>query len=671
MYNTGNEVPSSALEDMADNAQVFDGLVTQTSGTVTDRLGNTRRSFQQIVTDMGFNPVSGSFQAGATITEYNQCLIDEATGTFYSWNGALPKVVAAGSSPATSGGIGAGAWVDRTDVTLRGEITAQSGFAVVGKFPSVSSLRNYSGIVDGESIIVDSHTVGKTIGGGVFYWDSTSSDVDDNGVIIKPTAATTGRWVRRVGSFATPTMFGALGGAENTVADTAAHQSALTYAAGNNKVLRLDVGSYYLTISPTYSGSNPVVIAGPGRNLCSLYFNGNINGFDITTTNIVDIRNFSAMAPDVKATGVAVSVTGSGQVLLDNIYIAKTGGSNTWRGGVQFTDCNYTTTKNCFITSTADSGVFGVAWEGSTSSVSHDVDNTMMYSVDIAYYAHTQTAATSGVEGIRITGGEAVCNTGFMWLSDANTAVYVPPLYMISNSHINVSTRLGRIRNVTQVSINNCFVYNSNTTGENWIDNQGSGTVEISGGECVSIAPSSNSCSFHYAGVGVCESVSISNVLIQLPTTGSKLSTATTEGFLNDFSVIGVRLNVGGSWYATGDIYFVGDIPTNLCFANNTPVCAADVYVEATVTSNVLGLLGTRASTVYLNSVQTVNSIATSSKNPLQNVTVVCDSVGTVFTHNAALLLKGSVNATTAVAGDSISFKYIGAGVYREVSRTF
>jgi len=116
MYNTGNPIPSAALEDMADNAQVFDGLVTKTSGTVTDRLGNVRRPFQQIVTDMGFNPVSGSFQAGATITEYNQCLVDTSTGTFYSWNGTLPKVVSAGSTPATSGGIGALLWVDRTDL---------------------------------------------------------------------------------------------------------------------------------------------------------------------------------------------------------------------------------------------------------------------------------------------------------------------------------------------------------------------------------------------------------------------------------------------------------------------------------------------------------------------------------------------------------------------------
>jgi len=108
---------------MADNAQTLDALVTKTEGTTTDRKGVNRRVFQQIIMDMGFQPLSGSFQTGATITARNQTLYDEVSHVFYSWGGALPKVVAAGATPATSGGIGAGAWVDRTDLTLRNELS--------------------------------------------------------------------------------------------------------------------------------------------------------------------------------------------------------------------------------------------------------------------------------------------------------------------------------------------------------------------------------------------------------------------------------------------------------------------------------------------------------------------------------------------------------------------
>jgi hypothetical protein len=51
--------------------------------------------------------------------------------TEYSWSGSFPKVVAASSTPETTGGIGAGAWVDRTDLTLRSELSTNSGAEMV------------------------------------------------------------------------------------------------------------------------------------------------------------------------------------------------------------------------------------------------------------------------------------------------------------------------------------------------------------------------------------------------------------------------------------------------------------------------------------------------------------------------------------------------------------
>ena len=64
-----------------------------------------------------------TFSTGYTITDQKQCLLNITDNHYYQWNGTLPKVVSAGSTPATSGGIGAGAWVDRTDVTLRTELS--------------------------------------------------------------------------------------------------------------------------------------------------------------------------------------------------------------------------------------------------------------------------------------------------------------------------------------------------------------------------------------------------------------------------------------------------------------------------------------------------------------------------------------------------------------------
>lgn len=144
MYNTGNPVPSAALEDMADNAQTFDALVTKTEGTTTDRKGVNRRVFQQILMDMGFQPLEGSFQTGATITARNQTLYDEASHVFYAWGGAIPAggyVVPAGSTPATAGGTGVGAWSDKTDLMLRSDINiVQKRFACVADMVADTSL---------------------------------------------------------------------------------------------------------------------------------------------------------------------------------------------------------------------------------------------------------------------------------------------------------------------------------------------------------------------------------------------------------------------------------------------------------------------------------------------------------------------------------------------------
>lgn len=80
--------------------------------------------FEQAIANTGWFPVAGSFEAGGTITERNQYLalitaVGEQAAGGYSWGGVLPKTVTAGSTPATSGGIGPNAWVYRGDATLR------------------------------------------------------------------------------------------------------------------------------------------------------------------------------------------------------------------------------------------------------------------------------------------------------------------------------------------------------------------------------------------------------------------------------------------------------------------------------------------------------------------------------------------------------------------------
>lgn len=118
-YNTGNPIGSTDSRDRLDNSENFDIALNTHDATWVDRLGVTRDSFEGALSKLSFYRV-GTFAAGYTLTNMRQTL--EHDGHEYSWAGTFPKVVAAGATPATSGGIGDGAWVDRTDVTLRGEL---------------------------------------------------------------------------------------------------------------------------------------------------------------------------------------------------------------------------------------------------------------------------------------------------------------------------------------------------------------------------------------------------------------------------------------------------------------------------------------------------------------------------------------------------------------------
>lgn len=72
--------------------------------------------------------LAGDFTAGCTVTDRNQYVL-VVGGPGYRWDGALPKVVAPGSSPTP---IATGAWVLVGDMSLRGDLAATGGAELVG-----------------------------------------------------------------------------------------------------------------------------------------------------------------------------------------------------------------------------------------------------------------------------------------------------------------------------------------------------------------------------------------------------------------------------------------------------------------------------------------------------------------------------------------------------------
>lgn len=75
------------------------------------------------------------------------------------------------------------------------------------------------------TVIINGHTTDGDGGGGDFYWDSTSTETDNGGTIIKATAITTGRWKRLYSGAVNIKWFGAKG--DNSTDDSAAIQASL------------------------------------------------------------------------------------------------------------------------------------------------------------------------------------------------------------------------------------------------------------------------------------------------------------------------------------------------------------------------------------------------------------------------------------------------------------
>lgn len=131
---TNLSVPSESPRDLKFNAGKIDEFVTSKQREYEDRFGNKHYTVeglrwvaQQAISTFGYITLK-SFQLGAPLpnnelTLPNQVLQDETNGEYYRWDGAFPKSVPENSTPASSGGVGVGAWIGVGDASLRSEIT--------------------------------------------------------------------------------------------------------------------------------------------------------------------------------------------------------------------------------------------------------------------------------------------------------------------------------------------------------------------------------------------------------------------------------------------------------------------------------------------------------------------------------------------------------------------
>lgn len=88
--------------------------------------GQTQKTVPKVISDIGIERI-GDFTNGGTVTARNQGMLEEG-GSVYTWRGSLPKVVPAGSTPQSTGGIYPnGDWIDVGDATIRSVLNGPDG----------------------------------------------------------------------------------------------------------------------------------------------------------------------------------------------------------------------------------------------------------------------------------------------------------------------------------------------------------------------------------------------------------------------------------------------------------------------------------------------------------------------------------------------------------------
>ncbi|MEG1123083.1 MAG: hypothetical protein RSE62_12865 [Citrobacter sp.] len=100
--------------------------------------GQAQKTLPAVLRDAGFRPASFTFTTGGTlgINDADLAVLwpiaSGGDGNYYAWKGTLPKVVPAASTPLSTGGVSDSAWKPVGDVTLRNDLSIDSGAGLIG-----------------------------------------------------------------------------------------------------------------------------------------------------------------------------------------------------------------------------------------------------------------------------------------------------------------------------------------------------------------------------------------------------------------------------------------------------------------------------------------------------------------------------------------------------------
>lgn len=152
--------------------------------------GQTQKTMPAILRDIGFTPASFDFTTGGTlgVNDRDKVVYDPVSKNWYSWGGALPHVIAAGTNP-----VGVADWTPQTDQNIRSDLASSAvgkGASMVGTLSGVTvqqnldslgtkidngffNVRNYgavgNGVADDTTAIQAAITAAAVNGGTVYF----------------------------------------------------------------------------------------------------------------------------------------------------------------------------------------------------------------------------------------------------------------------------------------------------------------------------------------------------------------------------------------------------------------------------------------------------------------------------------------------------------------------
>lgn len=189
---TNLPIPSQDPRDLKWNSGKLDQVINSDDYYYIDRFGKKRYTIagfqndaEEAIRNYGYITMD-SFEDGATLTLPNQVLLWESNGEYYRWDGAFPKAVAAGSTPASTGGVGLGAWISVGDAAFRQEANKKFKYSV--KLSDYSTLQEAATaavdglLIDREYAFSDNETI--DFGGKVLTITCKESFVADGNLIF-------------------------------------------------------------------------------------------------------------------------------------------------------------------------------------------------------------------------------------------------------------------------------------------------------------------------------------------------------------------------------------------------------------------------------------------------------------------------------------------------------